>query len=66
MTAETSAPLEWRIDDAPVAYPIAVERMESRAAGIRAGTAPQMVWLLEHPPLRQCRIAKVFCHVDPP
>jgi lipoyl(octanoyl) transferase len=51
MTAETSAPIEWRIDDAPVAYPLAVARMESRVAEIRAGTAPQMVWLLEHPPL---------------
>jgi lipoyl(octanoyl) transferase len=51
MTAETSAPIEWRIDDAPVAYPLAVKRMETRVAEIRAGTARQMVWLLEHPPL---------------
>jgi lipoyl(octanoyl) transferase len=25
--------------------------MEARAAAIRAGTAPELVWLLEHPPL---------------
>ncbi len=43
--------LEWRIDDRPVAYPDAVARMEARVAAIRAGTAPEMVWLLEHPPL---------------
>ncbi len=43
--------IEWRIDDGPVAYPLAVSGMEWRAAAIRAGTAPQMVWLLEHPPL---------------
>jgi lipoyl(octanoyl) transferase len=43
--------LEWRIDDRPVAYPGALARMEARVAEIRAGTAPEMVWLLEHPPL---------------
>ncbi len=43
--------LEWRIDDRPVAYPDALARMEARVAEIRAGTAPEMVWLLEHPPL---------------
>ena len=43
--------LDWRFDDAPVAYPEAVAAMEARVAQIRAGTAPEMVWLLEHPPL---------------
>ncbi len=43
--------LEWRIDDRPIAYPDALARMETRVAEIRAGTAPEMVWLLEHPPL---------------
>jgi lipoyl(octanoyl) transferase len=43
--------VEWRIDDAPVAYPQAVAAMEERVAEIRAGEAPEMVWLLEHPPL---------------
>ena len=43
--------LEWRFDDRPVAYPDALARMEARVAAIRAGTAPEMVWLLEHPPL---------------
>ena len=49
---DSGAPaLEWRIDEAPVAYPEAVAAMEARVAAIRAGTAPEMVWLLEHPPL---------------
>jgi lipoyl(octanoyl) transferase len=43
--------LEWRISDAPVAYPDAVTAMEARAAAIREGQAPELVWLLEHPPL---------------
>jgi lipoyl(octanoyl) transferase len=43
--------LEWIVSDSPVAYPEALEFMEKRVAEIRAGTAPEAVWLLEHPPL---------------
>ena len=43
--------LEWIVSDRPVAYPEAVEFMEKRVAEIRAGNAPEAVWLLEHPPL---------------
>ena len=46
-----SDPVEWRISDGPVPYPEAVRGMETRVAAIRAGTAPELVWLLEHPPL---------------
>ncbi|BAE49525.1 Lipoate-protein ligase B [Paramagnetospirillum magneticum AMB-1] len=44
-------PVEWRISDSPVDYPQAIAAMEERVAAIRAGTAPELVWLLEHPPL---------------
>ena len=44
-------PIEWRISDGPVPYPEAVQAMEARVAAIRAGTAGEQVWLLEHPPL---------------
>jgi lipoyl(octanoyl) transferase len=43
--------VEWRISDAPVPYPDAVAAMETRAADIAADRAPELVWLLEHPPL---------------
>src|SRR5271166_5714776 len=43
--------VEWRISDALVPYPHAVAAMEERAAAIAAGAAPELVWLLEHPPL---------------
>jgi lipoyl(octanoyl) transferase len=43
--------VEWRISDAPVPYPESVAAMEARVADISAGTAPELVWLLEHPPL---------------
>ena len=48
--AEASA-IDWRISDELVDYEKAVAEMEARAAAIRAGTAPELVWLLEHPPL---------------
>jgi lipoyl(octanoyl) transferase len=44
-------PVEWRIDDAPVPYAEAVAVMEARVAAIAAGSAPELVWLLEHPSL---------------
>jgi lipoyl(octanoyl) transferase len=46
-----SAPVEWRIADSPVEYEPAVREMEARVADIADGKAPELVWLLEHPPL---------------
>lgn len=43
--------VEWRISDVPVPYPDSVAEMEARVAGIASGQAPELVWLLEHPPL---------------
>ena len=47
----STGPVEWRVSDAPVGYEEAVAFMQSRAASIAAGEAPEQVWLLEHPPL---------------
>lgn len=43
--------IEWRIAPAPVAYEAAVAAMEARVAAIAAGEAPELIWLLEHPPV---------------
>ena len=43
--------IEWKISDIPVPYKEALAEMEARAAAIREGTASELVWLLEHPPL---------------
>lgn len=43
-------PVEWAISSGPVDYAQAVAAMEERAAAIRMGR-PELVWLLEHPPL---------------
>ena len=50
-SADILPPVAWLRSDLPVPYADAVKAMEARAAAIRAGTAPEMVWLLEHPPL---------------
>lgn len=49
--APGTAPVEWRVSDAPVAYEEAVAEMERRAAAIADGSAGELVWLLEHPAL---------------
>jgi lipoyl(octanoyl) transferase len=51
LSGSNTDPVEWRIATAQVAYPDAVAAMEARAAAIAAGDAPELVWLLEHPPL---------------
>ncbi len=43
--------VEWTTSEGLVAYPDAQAQMEARVGEIIAGTAPEMVWLLEHPPL---------------
>jgi lipoyl(octanoyl) transferase len=43
--------IEWTTSAAPVPYPLALAAMDARVAAIRAGTAPELVWLLEHPAL---------------
>jgi lipoyl(octanoyl) transferase len=43
--------IEWRVSAGLTPYPDALAAMEARAAAIRAGEAPELIWLLEHPPL---------------
>lgn len=48
---KTGPAFEFLTSADPVAYPEAVSFMEERVAQVRAGTAPETLWLLEHPPL---------------
>jgi lipoyl(octanoyl) transferase len=43
--------VEWAVSLEPVDYLAAVRAMEARAELIAAGAAPELVWLLEHPPI---------------
>jgi len=48
LASADAAPVAWEVAGARVDYAAAVARMEGEAAAIRAGTAPERVWLLEH------------------
>ncbi len=43
--------IDWKTSEAAVEYPMALAAMETRVGQIRDGSAPEQVWLLEHPPL---------------
>jgi lipoyl(octanoyl) transferase len=43
--------IELRLESAPVAYREALDTMTARNAAIADGSAAELVWLLEHPPV---------------
>ena len=43
--------VEWLVEPGLQPYRDAVRRMEDRVAAIRAGSADELAWLVEHPPL---------------
>jgi lipoyl(octanoyl) transferase len=45
------APVEWRLGEGLIPYDEALAAMEQRAGAVAAGSAPELAWLLEHPPL---------------
>jgi lipoyl(octanoyl) transferase len=45
------APATWEVSPGLTSYEDAVARMQERAAAIHAGTAEELVWLVQHPPL---------------
>ena len=49
--AAGSPPVEWAIAEGLTPYEEAVAFMEARAEAIAEGRAPELVWLVEHPPL---------------
>ncbi len=46
-----STPVEWRVSEGQTAYDAALAAMDARVAAIANGQAPELAWLLEHPPL---------------
>ncbi|MCU0882502.1 MAG: lipoyl(octanoyl) transferase LipB [Hyphomonadaceae bacterium] len=43
--------VEWQVSPGQCDYETALHVMEQRAEAIASGAAPELVWLLEHPPL---------------
>lgn len=46
-----SPAVEWRMGPTALPYAQALAAMEARAAAVASGHAPELVWLVEHPPL---------------
>ena len=51
LPAPGSPAVEWLVEPGLTPYDDAVAFMERRAAAIREGSAHEMIWLVEHPPL---------------
>jgi lipoyl(octanoyl) transferase len=47
----TTAAPDWLIAPGLTDYDQAIATMQARIAGIRDGAAPELIWLVEHPPL---------------
>ena len=47
----SDTPVQWRVSAGLTPYPEALDFMQTRAAQIAAGEAPEQIWLVEHPPL---------------
>jgi len=43
--------IEWKTTKLPVDYPTAILEMEKRVDDIIHGIKPELIWLLEHPPI---------------
>ncbi len=66
MPRPDGAPAGWAVSHAPVPYPEAVAAMQARVEAILDGTAGELVWLLEHPPLYTAGVsAKTADLLDP-
>ncbi|VAX06029.1 Octanoate-[acyl-carrier-protein]-protein-N-octanoyltransferase [hydrothermal vent metagenome] len=50
-TKNTILPLEWKYTEGLTSYDEAMAVMEQRVADIHQGTASELVWFLQHPPL---------------
>lgn len=51
LPATGGATAEWRVSDGLVAYDAALSAMAAHVEAIARGEAPELIWLLEHPPL---------------
>jgi lipoyl(octanoyl) transferase len=51
LPSSAGRPVAWQVAEGLTDYAEAVAAMDARAAAIAAGEAPELVWLVEHPPL---------------
>lgn len=65
VVGQVAAP-EWLMADGLLPYPDALQAMQARADAIRAGTAQEQVWLVEHPPLYTAGTSAKPCDLADP
>ena len=46
--------IEWKVSKTLVAYSKAIKLMEKRVENIHKNISPEMIWLLQHPPIYTC------------
>ncbi|MCB2046101.1 MAG: lipoate-protein ligase B, partial [Novosphingobium sp.] len=51
MVVQDDNSIEWRCEAQPVPCRAALDDMSARNAAIAAGSACELVWMLEHPPV---------------
>jgi lipoyl(octanoyl) transferase len=51
MSSTFRQPVAWKVSREPVPYEAATAYMAERVLSVASGTAPELVWLLVHPPL---------------
>ena len=51
MFEKSNLNIEWRVSKELVGFEDALAIMQKRVEEIAAGTAPQLIWILEHPPV---------------
>lgn len=56
----------WEVTPGLVEYPAATARMQDRVAAIREGSAGELLWLLEHPPLYTSGTSAQPCDLQDP
>jgi lipoyl(octanoyl) transferase len=56
----------WRVSDDLIDYDTARQAMQDQVVAIRAGEAPETVWLLEHPPLYTAGTSAQACDLTNP
>jgi lipoyl(octanoyl) transferase len=63
LPSAASRPVAWQATEGLTDYAEAVAAMDARAAAIAAGEAPELVWLVEHPPLYTAGTSAQPAHV---
>jgi lipoyl(octanoyl) transferase len=66
MDSTASRQIEWRIDRQPVPYRAALAEQDARNRAIADGSAGELIWLLDHPPVYTAGTSAVLAELLDP